>query len=382
MLASQHTFSATVGAPVIFFLGSFVFALVETLGNLGDQATSLSLAFGMWYMIIPHLSIVSGLLLSCDNPNILEAVVALEFEDSDLCEPSKRVDFFELAYASRYRPAWLWLRGKSKRDWVERVWKTYEFRQPSGPRGRLVPDDEMSDLKKLTRLSVLNWTVIIGLTALLLYIPFVLAFITAWFTPQIGLSCRSLTFLVYALCQTCQLALWVWAYAGSPSCYKNCSFFREAGYLERHGFYTPTDISSLRSTNWNTLWTLKSLWAIIWYTLATAFGLGAIFTALGGTLMQLLGVYTSNICQIDAQYWSKDHEEILVIISSNYALEIADARMYWVSSAICATVFLAGVSFAGWWYQRRLRSLFRNLVNDLGDPRCEREDIRVSLVRI
>jgi len=47
-------FGATLGAPVVFFLAAFVYALIDTLSDLGNEDTSLSLAFGMWWMIIPQ----------------------------------------------------------------------------------------------------------------------------------------------------------------------------------------------------------------------------------------------------------------------------------------------------------------------------------------
>ena len=53
MLACQYSFGATFGAPVVFFLGAFVFTTVATLSNRGDENTSLALAFGMWYVRNP-----------------------------------------------------------------------------------------------------------------------------------------------------------------------------------------------------------------------------------------------------------------------------------------------------------------------------------------
>jgi hypothetical protein len=52
-----------------------------------------------------------------------------------------------------------------------------------------------------------------------------------------------------------------------------------------------------------------------------------------------------------------------------YALEIEDADKYWKSCGITATTFLGAVAFSGWRYQRRLRDLFKQLVNDIGDPK-------------
>lgn len=43
MLAAQYSFGVTVGAPVIFFCGSFVYTLVDNYSNLGDNNTSHAL---------------------------------------------------------------------------------------------------------------------------------------------------------------------------------------------------------------------------------------------------------------------------------------------------------------------------------------------------
>jgi hypothetical protein len=141
MLACQYSFGATIGCPIVFFLGAFVFAIVTILSNLGDNDTSLALAFGMWYMIIPHLSIVSGLLLAGNNPNTFEGVVAHEFGDTEDPQALEEKHFgtrlFELAYNSRYKPAWLWLRGRSKRDWVERFGGPTNFGHRQGRKGSL-----------------------------------------------------------------------------------------------------------------------------------------------------------------------------------------------------------------------------------------------------
>ena len=382
MLACQYSFGATVGAPVVFFLGAFVFTIVSTLSNRGDENTSLALAFGMWYMIIPHISIVSGLLLAGNNPNTLEGVVALEFGDVEAEELFERRHFgtklFELAYQSRYQPQWLWLRGKSKRDWVEKVWSTYEFR-PSPTRGDFILDVDMAALRETTTLSVLNWAVVIGMTILLMGVPYILAFLTGFYTPQVGLSCRSLTFTIYAITQVGQIVLWLWAYAGVPDEGGSFSFFHKGGALDRSGFFTPTDVKTFRFKKSIFCW--PSIWALIWYNLATIFGFGAVFTAIGGTMMQLMGVYNSDKCDINAGWWTKPHGNLTVTISSNYALEIQDASTYWKACAITATLFLGVVSFCGWWYQRRLRGLFRLLVKGIGNPEYEREGISTSNIR-
>lgn len=185
-----------------------MFTTVTILSNLGDNDTSLAPAFGMWYMIIPHLSIVSGLLLAGNNPNTSEGVVAHEFGDFEDPEPFEDKHFwtklFGLAYNSRYRSQWLWLRGRSKRKWVEKVLKTYELRPSAGQKGDFVLDEDMVALRKVTTLSIMGWGVVISLTLLLIGITFVLAFLTAFYTHQVGVSCRSLTLTVYTISQIYQ----------------------------------------------------------------------------------------------------------------------------------------------------------------------------------
>ncbi|EHL02017.1 putative Cytochrome b2, mitochondrial [Glarea lozoyensis 74030] len=229
-------------------------------------------------------------------------------------------------------PKWLWERGRSKQDWIDRVISTYRFRAPSGRRGDMVVDEDMEALRVATTMTITSWTI------------------------------------------TSQIVLWMWAYSGPPQPGKWFKFFRKDGYLYRSGFYNPTDVKSLWQKG--KFWSLKSLWAIIWYNLAAIFGLGGVITSIGGTMMQLMGVYSTPKCSVNAEYWTKPHSQVPVVLSKNYALEIADAKKYWVPSAITAILFLALVTFCGWWYQRRLRGMFRNLVSELGSERTDREDIR------
>ena len=49
MLNCQASFGATVGAPIVFFVGSFLFGVISNLSALGDNDTSHALAFGMWW---------------------------------------------------------------------------------------------------------------------------------------------------------------------------------------------------------------------------------------------------------------------------------------------------------------------------------------------
>lgn len=309
MLHCQYSFGSIVGAPVIFFLGGFIFALLQSLEGLGDEDIAEGLAFGQWYMTIPHIAIVSGLLLAGNNPNILEGVFATERD-----ETSDDFRFlglrFELAYPSCYKVAWQWLRGHTKKKWINKLIETYGTRWDVDFAGNRDQDSDIEYLRAMTTLSPLDWFLVLSLAALLLGVPFVLAFLTAFFTPEVGLSCRSLTFTVYACLEFSQVLLWLWAYAGPPPARLDgrkhaLDFLRRNGWLDRHGFYTPTSTRWLlgprRHRTLRHTWSkakqqpVRAFWCFVWYFLTTVFGLSAIFTALGGTLMQLMGVYSAGM---------------------------------------------------------------------------------------
>ncbi|PMD24900.1 hypothetical protein NA56DRAFT_461360 [Hyaloscypha hepaticicola] len=169
----------------------------------------------------------------------------------------------------------------------------------------------------------------------------------------------------------------MWAFAGPPQEGTVVSFLRRGGILDLKGFFTPTEAKIPWSRE--TFFSVKSAWAVLWYSLATVFGLRGVFTAIGGTMMQLMGVSRSGKCDINAQWWTKPNSNVPVILSTNYALEIEYANKYWKSCGITATIFLGAVAFCGWWYQRRLRDVFRRLVYDIGGPKTDREDVRAAM---
>ena len=144
-------------------------------------------------MTVPHISIMSGLLLAGNNPNALEGVVGKRTPN-----PSERTcRILELVYDSRYRPAWIWHRGRNKRIWAMRLQQNYHT-------------SELDDLKKQIAIGFADWFAIVVIAFLLIAFPSTLALLTSWYTPREGLGCRSMTFLAYLLSQFCLILLWVW----------------------------------------------------------------------------------------------------------------------------------------------------------------------------
>ncbi|CAK7202713.1 hypothetical protein SEUCBS139899_005440 [Sporothrix eucalyptigena] len=395
MLHCQYSFGSVIGAPVVFFLGGFIFALLQSLDTLGDEDIAEGLAFGQWYMTIPHIAIISGLLLAGNNPNILEGVLAVERKYRQ-----DNITFmgitYGLAYPSCYKVAWLWDRGYNKKKWLDTLIATYLVRYNAVYSGNEDYDKDIVDLKKKTTLSISDWAFLLSLTLMLLGLPYILAFLTAYFTPEVGLSCRSLTFTIYIIVQTFQIILWLWAYAGPLAIFnvENPGFFQIGGWLDKRGFYEPYSVRwmvdrgqavprnpfKLMRLVWNNprrLANWRCLWNIVYYSSQWLLGIIGITAAIGGTAMQLVGVYSADICYITTQYWFAPLEERpQPIISVNSADMIRESELMWKPCAITAIVFMSVVSFVGWWYQRRMRDLFQDQVRRIDQN--ERRDTRNS----
>jgi hypothetical protein len=69
MLDCQASFSGTISAPIVFFLGSFLVSIFGNLAQLGDNSNSHALAFGEWLVRLPSCipSCASGFAFSDHN---------------------------------------------------------------------------------------------------------------------------------------------------------------------------------------------------------------------------------------------------------------------------------------------------------------------------
>ena len=122
--------------------------------NLLGSFTAYTISFGMFWMIIPHVAIVSNLLLAGNNPSIWEAVTSTNEKLKIQTSETKILESGELAptkhsasvlrwglghnleagrlqkvrqlrnrvlrpiFKSGYKTAWLWNRGSSKALWL------------------------------------------------------------------------------------------------------------------------------------------------------------------------------------------------------------------------------------------------------------------------
>ena len=187
-----------------------------------------------------------------------------------------------------------------------------------------------------------SWGLIVFLASLLIVIPSTLAFLTSFYTPIIGLSCRSMTFLSYMLCQLWLIALSVWDI--------------ESTYVEDVG---QGDQGLVQHIPVRRIDSASRRWSLcLWYFLATINVGVALFMTIGGTMMQIMGVYRNCRCRIPITSWHNP-DNSMINISTNSAEDISYALHVWRGTGAGAVVFLGFVTFLGWWYvYSRIRRLY------------------------
>jgi hypothetical protein len=112
----------------------------------------------------------------------------------------------------------------------------------------------------------------------------------------------------------------------------------------------------------------RPAWYYLWLTLVAISGLGAVFSAIGGTMMQIMGVYRNCFCEIPINYWANKYAPgAWLTVSTNTRLDIEKAATYWKGTGSGAIAFLGIICYSGWWYQRRLRGVFGKLVERIDE---------------
>lgn len=87
----------------------------------------------------------------------------------------------------------------------------------------------------------------------------------------------------------------------------------------------PTRLLHEVRINTNLRW--KLLWTLLYYPSQWALGVLAIFAAIGGTMMHLLGVYSMDLCRVTAIHWFQSPEKRpMVVLSLNTQQMIHNAK--------------------------------------------------------
>lgn len=166
-------------------------------------------------------------------------------------------------------------RGPNKRLWVDEVinWHESEARratQRSGSRNSELTTAGTPPLKKLLEFGVEDRLWLLLGVLILVIVPSALAGATSWNTPRTGLSCRSLNHLAYLCAQILQMALWGW---------------------DTHLHY-----GSIDKLQKSACWSIQFVVGTI-----------TVFISIGGTLMQLIGVYRNCLCSVSLSIDPSDY---------------------------------------------------------------------------
>lgn len=352
LLRAQADFGTAIGAPVLFYLGAFIYTILDLQSDPSDQDSAISLAYGVEWMVIVHVAIVSGCLLAANNPATSTAIVG-EYQGQargpplppvfnargDLRDPvtlriwyllvdpfihlRTLIVFYCLsdAYEGIFQPVWMWRRGSEKRRKIMRSGAWNQSRDP--------------DKQEILKLTLRSWSFIWVFAVILVALPPAAGAVVSYSTPPIGWSCRSLSFIIYAGCQiilcttyTCRQR-WAHEPVGERPWYKRV----------------------LAHNIWNALPLLFSG-----------------FCCIGGTVMQTVGVFRNCFCYVITNKWLNLDEAYVNLASDTE--EARNSTRNWITMGVAATLFMVATSWLGWLYQRSVRNWYLEAVHNLyaGEP--------------
>lgn len=354
LMSSQNNFGSAVGAPVLFYLGAFVYSIVDLKSQIGSVGSAGSVAFAVEWMIIVHVAIVSGCLLASNNPATSAAIVGLPPDEklfspyrASTLDPSalamvapesvrtkrwrvrlglsredgrvRHVPWFSQAYDTRYQPVSLWSRGNNKMDWIQNSssYLQHEWFQ------------------RKVQISALNWTLSIFSPAfLLIVLPPAAGGILTYSTPPVGWGCRSLSLICYA---GTQIILTFIAVLKAATSGRNFRLSHPKASRSIH---------------------------IISVSIFIPIAILSFLTMIGSTLMYITGSFQNCFCYLTAQYWLNRDSGPGIHIASD-TRDQRTTGQYWIVMSTVATGFMALIGYSGWWYQRKIRRDFELQVKGL-----------------
>lgn len=204
LLNAQPSFGSAIGGPVVFYLAAFLYTIIALQPQLGDEELAIALGFGIEWMVIVIVAIVSGSLLASNNPSTSASIVGSSHQELTrqpttlqartlhssqsfdnpriVSHPQQRpfylvvtnvfANVFGNVYDTEFQPVTLWRRGNNKLQWIR---QTQAFESPNG------------ELKTLVDFTRYGWIFKIFLPALTLCVfPSTLAAAITYFTSPSG----------------------------------------------------------------------------------------------------------------------------------------------------------------------------------------------------
>ncbi|KIW16715.1 hypothetical protein PV08_03904 [Exophiala spinifera] len=349
LVDSQMPYGAIVGAPVAFYIGNFVYTILDLKNKPSDQDAAISLAFGVEWMIIVHVAIIGSCVLATNNPSTSSVLsgrgnprIAIRRATTTqnlagqlppgLWTRIRTGDlpFLVDMYDNRYQPVTMWSRGNNKEEWV---------RNSAAYRVQL-RDNRRLMVGWMAKISILF------VTAVLINLPLIAGAVVAWRTPPVGWGCRSLSFICYAGVQLLVTMLFIVLHkVPTPN-----EVVRGAGPAK--------GLKRYLGAGW---YLIKVFWCGMAYAVFGVSLLLSLFVALGGTLMQVVGIYRNCFCYVNAPEWYNTDRAYVQVASDTQ--EQRDSSHNWIIFGGIATLFMAACCLVGWWYQARVRRRYKRIVN-------------------
>jgi hypothetical protein len=299
ILTLHPSFGIQVAAPVLFYLGAYVYSLLDAATRLGDNDTAHSIAFGIWYGVIVLLATISCCVLGITSPATLEGVFGKQ-EGVEV----KSYRYFR----SGYQPSWLWNRGKYLRMW-----------------GRKSADHDRAptlaeEINKALTSRWLRFRACV-LAILAMGILCALAFTISYTTPRKGLSCRSVTILSYFCGELWLVIFWFYYNEENPN-----------------------------------PWTYRPVFCLSAFACVCT-----IFISIGGSMMQLLGVYRNCICRAGLRFLV--HRASGVVELATDTLEHRKSGKIWLFCGGAGILCIFVVCLCSWGYQVNVREECMKQIN-------------------
>ena len=382
LVTSQLPFGAIVGAPVVFYLGAFIYTVLDLLDNPSDQDRAISIAYGVEWMIIVHVAIVSGTLLASNNPSPVTLLVG-RLREGKGPRPARGLleRVFPPVYAGAFGTVSMWRRGVNKRAWLER---TRAWREVDG-------------FQRQVAMGAWDWALVGVFTFVLISLPAAAGAFVSWRTPPVGFSCRSLSFVLYMgweIVLTPVYFVWLeargekgviaWCWevvegvkggssrmwlpprlksvprrvggaAKNPMEEGNGQEVEMVGVVVRGtGAKRPEEHVTEMATSESKCWSLASqVWLLLAFLVVFTM---AVFTSIVLTLMQIIGVYRNCFCYVTTDYWFRLNEAAVDVATDTDGQRHSSRG--WIAVGITATVFMAVCALLAWWFQRYIRGLY------------------------
>jgi hypothetical protein len=322
IMNAQTSFGMTIGIPTIFFLGGFLY-------NVTQAPSPGAIPFGILWMVLVVVTIVSGTLLAGNSPNTVSVLVINNYIRA---RQTRRLLFRDM-YDSELYPVSMWDRGFNKYQWLKNsaLWQD--------PRGIF---------RQRMELRGWSWVVIAMDTYLLLASPCLLAWSFDYLIPWPWFGCLSLLYLIYLVTQTLLI------FAALALANIDVLF---------HTVWRPWEL--VPKGNSRSIFLLAAL--ILLTSLAGAASVTAAFFTIFGSVYQFSDRFDTCFCSMPVSSWMLPVSQQLAFVSHEVTSPSYGSWLDNVSFSLPlgAAMFTCIVCFLGWWYQRALRAALKDIINEI-----------------